>query len=114
MRWASLSSPTSSQVTCGLLKSFIFIIICGLASSCEAQEPQDASGFGHASHAPVPATRLLSGREPDPNQGLNRSPQAAIEVATRAGGFFSGRKFPLGEPGPTERRHSCARRRKTK
>ena len=47
MRWASLSSPTSSQVTCGLLKSFIFIIIRGLASSCEAQEPQDAVSFSH-------------------------------------------------------------------
>ena len=75
MRCAALSSPTSSQVARGLLKSFIFIIIPVLASSCEAQAPQDAEDpstpFCVVDPAPVPATRLLSGRVPDPKPAVN-------------------------------------------
>src|SRR5262245_17332922 len=96
MRCAALSSPTSSQVTRGLLKSFIFIIILGLASSCEAQEPQDAIGYWpFADPAPEPATRLLSGRVPDPTRGYFRSPQAAIAVECAQVDGFSFGGVPL-------------------
>src|SRR5688572_22782755 len=95
MRCVSPSSPTSSQVTCGLLKSFIFIIILGLASSCEAQGPQDVDGKEpRAGPCNPPPVRPRAGPEP----GVKSLTLCSDRRCNARRWLFLSRKYPLGDP----------------